>query len=111
MQAQELKRLGVDDVHRDSLDAEISEFDAAVPAAKPGRDILEHFDEYARGEGVLAKKAIRDLGLDAHDAAAMFWGGGYDPDTETITQGPFVLEIPLAPAERSPGRPRRSLRR
>ncbi len=96
MQARELKRLGVDDVHRDRLDAEIAEFHTAVPAARPGRDILEHFDDYARGEGMLAKKAIRELGLDEYEAAAMSWGGGYDPDTETIAEGPFVLDIPVA---------------
>ena len=96
MQARELKRLGVDDVHRDRLDVEIADFDAAVPAAKPGRDILEHFDAYARGEGILAKKAMDELGLDEYEAAAIFWGGGYDPETETIAEGPFVLDIPVA---------------
>jgi hypothetical protein len=43
MQARELKRLAVDVVHRDQLDREIEHFDLAVPGAKPGRDILEHF--------------------------------------------------------------------
>jgi hypothetical protein len=42
-----------------------------VPAAKPGRDTLEHFNEYARGEDRLQREAIRDLGLDVYEAAAM----------------------------------------
>lgn len=37
-----------------------------------------------------------DLGLDVYEAAATFWGGGYDPDAETITQGALVRDIPLA---------------
>lgn len=96
MQAAEVDRLGIPDADRLRLAGEIAEFDAAVPAAKPGRDILEHFDDYARGEGRLAKGAVRDLGLDVYEAAAMYWGGGYDPDTETINEGPFVVDIPLA---------------
>ena len=32
----------------------------------------------------------------AFEAAAMFWGGGYDSRTETITEGPFSVQIPQA---------------
>jgi hypothetical protein len=96
MMAGELRRLGVDQVHRDELRQAISEFEAAVPGANSARDILEHFDEYARGEGNLVKKAMRDLGLDVYQAAAMYWGGGYDPSTEEVTEGPFVIVVPAA---------------
>jgi hypothetical protein len=74
----------------------IREFEAAVPGAKGARDILEHFDEYARGEGKLVKEAMRDLGIDVYEAAAMYWGGGYDPSTEEVTEGPFAIVIPAA---------------
>jgi hypothetical protein len=92
MMARELKRLGVAKVHRDHLRQAIREFEAAVPGAKSARDILEHFDEYARGEGKLVKQAMRDV----YEAAAMYWGGGYDPSTEEVTEGPFVIVIPAA---------------
>ena len=49
-----------------------------MPGAKSARDILEHFDEYARGEGKLVEQAMRDLSIDMYEAAAMYWGG-YDP--------------------------------
>lgn len=96
MMARELKRLGVDTVRRDHLGQAIGEFEAAVPGAKSARDILEHFDDYARGEGKLVKQAMRDLGIDLFEAAAMYWGGGYDPSTEAVTEGPFVVVIPAA---------------
>ena len=96
MQAKELARLGVDGTHRDQLEGEIDVFEAAVPGAKSARDILEHFDEYARGEGRLQRKAVNELGIDEFEAAAMFWGGGYDPLTEEITEGPFVVAVPQA---------------
>jgi hypothetical protein len=101
MQARELKRLGIGEAQRTRLDREIASFDKAVPAAKPGRDLLEHFDEYARGEGRLQREAIRDQDIDVHEAAAKYWGGGYDLATEQLTEGPFTLVVPnaLEPAE------------
>jgi hypothetical protein len=96
MQRRELERLAIDETHRARLDREIETFDEAVPAAIPARDILEHFDDYARGVGKLQRDAIRELGLDLHEAAAMFWGGGYQPATEELTEGPFKLVIPIA---------------
>jgi hypothetical protein len=96
MQGKELELLSIDMAHRGQLTQAIDSFDVAVPAAKPARDILEHFDEYARGEGRLAKQAMRELGIDAYEAAAMYWGGGYDPSTQELTEGPFALVVPDA---------------
>jgi hypothetical protein len=39
---------------------------------------------------------MRELGIGTFEAAAMFWGGGYDSHTETITEGPFTVQIPQA---------------
>jgi hypothetical protein len=96
MLAKELRRLGVAENDSVLLDEGIEEFDLAVPGAKPARDILEHFDDYARGEGRLQRKAMRELGLNVDEAAAMYWGGGYDPSTEKITEGPFAVTMPEA---------------
>lgn len=38
---------------RDAVDQEIEDFEKAVPALKPIRDIVEHFDDYAIGAGDL----------------------------------------------------------
>ncbi len=96
MMAYELVRLGVDSGAREELDHAIADFAAAVPGARPARDILEHFDEYARGEGRLVKRAMEELGIDAREAAAMYWGGGYDPDSEEVAEGPFAVSVPAA---------------
>jgi hypothetical protein len=102
MMARELKRLRVDKRPRDHLRQAIDSFDAQVPGAKSARDILEHFDEHARGEGKLVKQAMRDLDIDVYEAAAMYWGGGYNPATDEVREGPFVIVIPdaLAAAKR-----------
>jgi predicted RNA-binding Zn ribbon-like protein len=102
MMARELTRQDIDEADRDRLNSEIETFDEAVPAAKDARDVIEHFDEYARGEGKLAKQAREDLAIDAFEAAARYWGGGYDPATEKLTEGPFEILVPdaISAAER-----------
>jgi hypothetical protein len=96
MQADELESLGVSEVTRDRLNRAIEEFDTATPGAMAARNMLEHFDDYARGKGTLQKRAIREQGLSVYEAAAVYWGGGYDPVTERITEGPIVIHVPTA---------------
>ncbi|HTA13649.1 MAG TPA: hypothetical protein VK781_02180 [Solirubrobacteraceae bacterium] len=96
MQADELERLGVSEVARDRLNQAIEDFDTATPDAMVARNMLEHFNEYARGNGALQKRAIREEGLSVYEAAAVYWGGGYDPTTEQITEGPIVIHVPTA---------------
>lgn len=96
MQADELESLGASVVLRDRLDRAIEEFDVQTPHASAARNMLEHFDDYARGEGVLQKRAIRKEGLSVYEAAAVYWGGGYDPATERITEGPIIIHVPAA---------------
>lgn len=96
MQADELEGLGVSEVERDRLGRAIEAFDQATPDATAARNMLEHFDEYARGKGALQKRAIREEGLSVYEAAAVYWGGGYDPTTEQITEGPIVIHVPTA---------------
>jgi hypothetical protein len=75
---------------------ETCSFDTAVPGAKSARDILEHFDEYARGDGRLQRTDMSELGIGVFEVAAMFWGGGYDPAAEVLSEGRFVLAISRA---------------
>jgi uncharacterized protein (DUF1810 family) len=96
MQADELEVLGVSEVAQDRLNRAMEEFDAATPDATDARNMLEHFDEYARGDGLLQKRAIDEEGLSVYEAAAVYWGGGYDPTTEQITKGPIVIHVPTA---------------
>jgi hypothetical protein len=96
MMAKELVRESVDASERDRLKRELEAFDVAAPSIKDARDVLEHFDEYARGAGKLARLAIQELGIDEYEAATMFSGGGYDPQAEKLTQGPFEIVVPVA---------------
>jgi hypothetical protein len=40
--------------------------------------------------------AMNELGIDVFEAAAMFWGGGYDAAAEVLSEGPFVVAISQA---------------
>ncbi len=96
LQAGELRRLGVGEVHRDRLARAIDAFDQATEGAIAARNMLEHFDEYARGQGKLQREAIKEQGMGLSEAAALYWGGGYDPTTEQLREGPFVIDVPVA---------------
>lgn len=96
MQARELRRLKVDSQAVKQLDEETQAFDASVPGVKEGRDILEHFDEYARGEGFLQKAAMRTGDVDQFEVATAYSVGGYDATNQELTQGPFVIRVPGA---------------
>jgi hypothetical protein len=81
-------------------------FEAAVPGAKSARDILEHLDEYVRGHGPAPAQGDGRARYDVFEAAAMFWGGSYDPFTKEITEGPFVVAVRSATRSRSTRRAR-----
>ena len=49
MQADELESLGVSEVARDHLNQAVEDFDTGIPDAMAARNMLEHFDDYARG--------------------------------------------------------------
>lgn len=70
-------------------------FDQSVPGLTDARNVLVHFDEYARGEGKLQHK-LRKQGVDAATAARQFWTFGYDPATGSVQVGPYEINIEQA---------------
>lgn len=96
MEANELVRLKIADADRTALEDEIAAFDEALPDLRNARDMLEHPDDYARGKGRLQEAAIKQAGLELHEAAATYWGGGYDSTTDEIEEGPYRLHLGTA---------------
>ena len=88
-----LRTLGI---HRDvyaDLSRARQRFETAVPGIKHMRDALMHFDDWARGEGkgpqekgVKAGKALRDV-------ASLYWGFAYHTGKDTITLGPYAIDV------------------
>jgi hypothetical protein len=96
MEARETARLEVAEADRNLLADEIAAFDQALPDLKNARDMLEHPDDYAYGQGRLQKAAVKKERLDLHEAAALYWGGGYDSTTDVIEEGPYKIHLGLA---------------
>lgn len=96
MEADELARLMIDEADCTLLQNEIAAFDEALPDLRNARDMLEHPDDYARGKGRLQEGAINSRGLDLHEAAAAYWGGGYDSTADEIKEGPYRLSLGTA---------------
>jgi hypothetical protein len=72
-------------------------FEQGTPGLVTARDILMHFNEYAVGDGRLQRKLRKETGIDAAEAARMFWGGGYHPSTGEFVIGPHRIHIEAHP--------------
>lgn len=67
----------------------IERFEARVPDAKNARDVLNHFDDYARGIGNLSHPGIGRLRRVATDDAAREYWTGY----ELTSDGQFLIRF------------------
>ena len=76
---------------RDRLEQARARFDELVPGLSDARNVLTHFDEYARGHGRLQRGDN-----DRAAAARHFWGFGYDPANGNIVLGPYQIDVEQA---------------
>ncbi|MGH3717758.1 MAG: hypothetical protein ACRDRI_02760 [Pseudonocardiaceae bacterium] len=67
-----------------------------LPGIKHMRDALMHFDGWARGAGSGPQKKDVKAGKLLRDVASMYWGFAYDPEKDTITLGPYVVQVDTA---------------
>ncbi|MGH3772024.1 MAG: hypothetical protein ACRDRW_11620 [Pseudonocardiaceae bacterium] len=71
-------------------------FEKTLPGIKHMRDALMHFDEWACGDGSGPQKKDVKAGKLLRDVASMYWGFAYDPEKDTITLGPYVVQVDTA---------------
>lgn len=96
LQRAALRALGIDrDVYAE-LSRSRQRFEKALPGIKHMRDALIHFDEWARGEGGGPQKKDVAAGTALRVVASTYWGFAYDPAKDTITLGPYVIEVETA---------------
>jgi hypothetical protein len=91
-----LKALGIDPVVGQELTKARKKFEDALPGVKDMRDALMHFDEWARGTGLGPQKERRQAGEALRDVARFFWGFAYDPSTDTVSLGPYSIDVAAA---------------
>ncbi|MEV0188418.1 hypothetical protein AB0I39_07785 [Kitasatospora purpeofusca] len=96
LQKAALAELGADHAAADELTASRGRFEAALPGLKEIRDGLTHFEHWSRGTGLGAQAAARRAGLSEREVARDFWSFQFDPATDTVTMGPFTIQVTAA---------------
>ncbi|MFF2041907.1 hypothetical protein ACFVVX_15880 [Kitasatospora sp. NPDC058170] len=96
LQKAALTELGTDHTAADELTAARSRFEAALPGLKEMRDGLTHFEDWARGTGRGAQAAARRAGQSEREVARDFWSFQFDPATDTVAMGPFIIQVTAA---------------
>jgi hypothetical protein len=96
LQQAALRALGIDQAVYAELSRSRQRFEKALPGIKYMRDALMHFDEWARGKGGGPQKKDVAAGTALRVVASTYWGFAYDPAKDTITLGPYVIEVETA---------------
>jgi hypothetical protein len=91
-----LAELGIDIAVRDRLAEARRNFEDALPGIKHMRDALMHFDDWSRGMGRGPQKDRVRAGEALRDVARDYWPFGHDPDTATISFGPYTIHLDAA---------------
>jgi hypothetical protein len=91
-----LAELGLDPRVGAELARARQQFEEALPGIKHMRDALTHFDQGSRGEGFGPQNRQVKAGAAARDVARDFGGFGYDPTAETVSMGPYKIEVTAA---------------
>lgn len=91
-----LKELHVDTRVGEALAQARTQFDDALPGVKDMRDALMHFDQWTRGMGWGPQRRRVKAGEALRDVARDYSSFGYDPETATISFGPYEIHIDLA---------------
>jgi hypothetical protein len=91
-----LKALGIDPAAGQELARARKQFEDALPGVKHMRDALMHFEEWSRGTGRGPQKERREAGEALRDIASFFWGLAYDPSADTVSMGPYTIDVGVA---------------
>jgi hypothetical protein len=83
---------------RGPLKAARARFETSVPGVTAARDMIVHFDQYARGTGVEQRK-LTSKGADQEAVARDFWNLSYDRHTDAIQAGPYRISVESAVKE------------
>ncbi|MFF4880224.1 hypothetical protein [Micromonospora sp. NPDC000668] len=87
-----LQELGLDQAQHALTQAK-NEYEQALPGLTEVRNALMHFEAWALGAGHGPQKRRIAAGAPARQVASEFWGFAYEPDTETISLGPYTISV------------------
>lgn len=88
-----LADLGIDPAAGQALEKARERFEAMLPGIKHMRDGLTHFEDWSRGKGIGPQQQRIKAGDTPREAARHFWGFAYDPRADTVTMGPYRIDV------------------
>ncbi|MFJ8406387.1 hypothetical protein ACIQ9K_38930 [Streptomyces microflavus] len=88
-----LADLGIDPAAGQALERAREQFEAALPGIKHMRDGLTHFEDWSRGKGIGPQRKRIKAGDTPRDVARHFWGFAYEPRADTVTMGPYRIDV------------------
>ncbi|MEU9617118.1 hypothetical protein AB0D56_37230 [Streptomyces sp. NPDC048209] len=88
-----LKELGIDPTVGQSLTQAREHFEATLPGVKHMRDGLTHFEDWSRGKGRGPQKERLKARDEPRDVARAYWSFAYDPQADTVTMGPYQIQV------------------
>jgi len=91
-----LKALGMDPAVGQELAKARKRFEDALPGVKEMRDALMHFEDWSRGTGHGPQRERREAGEALRDVARFFGGFGYDPSADSVSLGPYSIDVGTA---------------
>ena len=91
-----LQELAIDPAVGEELASARQRFEDALPGVKYMRDALMHFDEWSRGEGRGPQRDRVRAGEALRDVAREYWGFAYDSAIDTISLGPYSIDVGAA---------------
>lgn len=91
-----LKALGMDPAVGQELAKARKRFEDGLPGVKDMRDALMHFEDWSRGTGRGPQRERREAGEALRDVARFFWGFGYDPSADSVSLGPYIIDVGTA---------------
>ncbi|MCZ4510382.1 hypothetical protein O3Q52_19760, partial [Streptomyces sp. ActVer] len=91
-----LADLGMDPMVGQTLEQARKRFELSLPDITQIRNGLIHFENWSRGLGHGPQSQRVKAGDEPRDVARAFWGFGYDVTTDTVSMGPYRINVTAA---------------
>ncbi|WP_454852189.1 hypothetical protein [Promicromonospora soli] len=96
LEQEALVDLGMDPQVGRALGQARKRFESSLPGITQIRNGLIHFESWSRGRGHGPQNQRVNAGDEPRDAARAFWGFRYDVTTDTVSMGPYQVNVTAA---------------
>lgn len=96
LEQEALADLGMDPEVGQALGRARKRFEVSLPGIVQIRNGLVHFENWSRGLGYGPQRQQVKAGDEPRDVARAFWGFGYDLATDSVSMGPYQINVTAA---------------